>query len=371
MADDASGERVLQPTSEARESLSQFVAKVLDQLALSAWLPSAALVIGLSFIFHIGEVLEAGGQSGNPLQTVPAALVRLSDVGLGEALMLVVLVIVLTMVTQAFSYGTIRVLEGYWGSGERLQKIADRRCDDFRERRTTLETRKATMIDEIWNRVRRWLELREDEAVAAGKPAPLSPDQIRFLRQRITGVRTTYSLTPEEKEAVRQLAWQSEVDPNLLRRLRSLELALADYPAPHEMMPTLVGNILRRHELLAVGRTPVPSFVQERFHRLPQQIQEEHDEQRTRLDLYSTMLGVVGAVSVAGMVRLMLHPYYVVGIAVLGALAAVAVHRATVATARAYGNLLLVIARQPDKRAPARLSWVGVRGVGGAHVARP
>lgn len=46
-------------TSKATETLSQFVARVLNQLSLSAWLPSAALVLGATWILTLGAVIDA------------------------------------------------------------------------------------------------------------------------------------------------------------------------------------------------------------------------------------------------------------------------------------------------------------------------
>lgn len=47
-------------TSKPIETLSQFVARVLSQLSLSAWLPSAALVLALDLVAQLGAVLDAG-----------------------------------------------------------------------------------------------------------------------------------------------------------------------------------------------------------------------------------------------------------------------------------------------------------------------
>ena len=40
------------------ETLSQFVARVLGQLSLVAWLPSGALVLSLTFVFQFNAVLD-------------------------------------------------------------------------------------------------------------------------------------------------------------------------------------------------------------------------------------------------------------------------------------------------------------------------
>src|SRR4051794_20871010 len=43
---------------EISETLSQFVARVLNQLSLSAWLPAATLVLSLLVIFQLAAALD-------------------------------------------------------------------------------------------------------------------------------------------------------------------------------------------------------------------------------------------------------------------------------------------------------------------------
>ena len=48
---------------EATQSLSQFAARVLDQMSVSAWLPAAALVLAAAFLIQLGSVLDEAAQS--------------------------------------------------------------------------------------------------------------------------------------------------------------------------------------------------------------------------------------------------------------------------------------------------------------------
>jgi hypothetical protein len=61
------------------ETLSQFIARVLDQLSLSAWLPSAALVLAMDFILQLGMVLNA--KRTGPGQAIGNVLTRISATG--------------------------------------------------------------------------------------------------------------------------------------------------------------------------------------------------------------------------------------------------------------------------------------------------
>lgn len=92
-------------SESAREGLSAFVARVLDQLALSAWLPAAFLAAGVAILleFHSQKSASTLNAVGR-LTTNP-----------GQVLVIIVpLLVIATVVTQAFSFEFIRALEGYW-----------------------------------------------------------------------------------------------------------------------------------------------------------------------------------------------------------------------------------------------------------------
>lgn len=90
------------------DSVSGFVARVLDQLSISAWLPGAFLIAGLislAWFWRSGEVTVAGIGSFISANWIPVLVLAL------PALVLA------TLLTQAFSFEAIRALEGYWGRG--------------------------------------------------------------------------------------------------------------------------------------------------------------------------------------------------------------------------------------------------------------
>jgi hypothetical protein len=137
-----------------------------------------------------------------------------------------------------------------------------------------------------------------------------------------------------------QLAAPSPAE--LLRRRANVEKQLTDFPRPERTLPTRLGNILRAHED-QLGRQSVESFIQDVFDELPQSLREDHDEQRTRLDLYCSMVFMVAV----GVVRFIpQHWPYAVGSAAIGAVGMWLMYRAALATARAYGQLLVAIGRK-------------------------
>ncbi len=97
-----------QPATLPDSGLSQFAARVLGQLSLSAWLPAALLTL-------IGTlVVQFADQGSIDLGNAIAALTRDKW---SVVLLVVPVLVIATLVTQAFSFEAIRTLEGYWHRG--------------------------------------------------------------------------------------------------------------------------------------------------------------------------------------------------------------------------------------------------------------
>ncbi|HET9896073.1 MAG TPA: hypothetical protein VFQ44_14190, partial [Streptosporangiaceae bacterium] len=85
------------------DGVSAFVARVLDQLTVSAWLPAALLTVGVAILLQF-----RGSGSVNVLLAV-------MDLTRDPVLVIMIPLLVLaTVVTQAFAFEAIRTLEGYW-----------------------------------------------------------------------------------------------------------------------------------------------------------------------------------------------------------------------------------------------------------------
>ncbi|MCA0143967.1 hypothetical protein [Blastococcus sp. LR1] len=138
MAEDPKG-AASQAASSATETLSQLLARILNQLALSAWLPSAALTLLFAFMFQLGSVLDGAERSLSPGSAISQTFQTLGKMSIGALILLVVVIIVLTMLTQAFSFEAIRILEGYWGTSRLAEAVAGWRCERFRRRRRRLD----------------------------------------------------------------------------------------------------------------------------------------------------------------------------------------------------------------------------------------
>lgn len=89
------------------DGLSAFLSKVLDQLSLSAWMPSILFVGAASLILQVHSQRRVD---------VAGALTALTSKPLGVVIVLFVAVVLGAVITQTFELGAIRLLEGYWPS---------------------------------------------------------------------------------------------------------------------------------------------------------------------------------------------------------------------------------------------------------------
>jgi len=343
--DDAGAPRAVGGSSKVTETLSQFVARVLDQLSLSAWLPSAALVLLLAFVVQLGAVLDGPQPPRSPLTAIGQAFSAIGQTSIGGALLLVVAVVVLTMVTQAFSFEAIRTLEGYWGTNHVVEWVAGRRCGHYRTVHKKLEARLAKLTKAAWSGAAGEIERIQQELVERGRSVEFTPNMISALGAPVLGRKPIVTLTEEEDEIVRDIDWRDYAPAELLRRRLNVDKRLRDFPAPRRMLPTRLGNVLRHHED-ETGRESIESLVQEVFDRLPLSLQAEHDEQRTKLDLYCSMVFIVAVVTLTAAARFAERNWdYSVGAVAVGTVGMWLMYRAAVASARAYGGLLLLIAK--------------------------
>lgn len=338
-----------QPTKKSTETLSQFVARVLDQLSLSAWLPSAALVLSVALIFNLASVLESvsgpcgpvkGAASCNASAALGEAASRMANISLGGAALILISIIVFTMLTQAFAFEAIRVLEGYWGTSAPLERLARQRCAKYRKRRITLDAAHTALLRSAWQGAREKISTEQSERVKAGKAPVVTPDMLEFFEAALHRRKATVSLSEDEKARVSGLPWERHADPDTLRRMVSVDKQRQDYPAPHRALPTRFGCVMRSHED-ATGVPDLESWVQDNFDALPASLQQTHDEHRTRLDLYCSMVFVVGLVLVIGVVRMLPeHPGFAAAVAGISASTMWLSYRSAIAAARAYGSIL-------------------------------
>lgn len=328
------------------KGLSEFFAKVLDQLLLSSWLPAAAVVVGGVYVLALRQELdnptacEAGCSWAAGLV---GAAARLADLSVGGAVVLLVLIIVATMLTQAFTFEAIRFLEGYWGANRVMRWFGRRGAAFHAWRRHLLLDRQQKLRSELADGTSRAIRKENDKRTELGEPPLLSVKLLEGLHATLEVRKSAEVLSEEEFQAVLEFPWQKYADPQLRLQNVILDNRLAVYPQEGWLMPTMLGNILRRHEQ-QMNVPNVESFVQDHFDELPPSLQHTHDEVKTRLDLYASLVFLLPLLGMFALAVLIPDGWYVVGVeAVVAALTLVA-HRAALASARAYGSVLVSVA---------------------------
>jgi hypothetical protein len=337
-------------SAKTAETLSQFVARVLDQLSLSAWLPSAALVLTAATVLQLGATLDADPSPTGAGAAVGQALGSIAAVSLGGAVVLVVAIVVLTILTQAFAFEAIRVLEGYWGTLRPTEALADRRARKFEDARAALSERQADLTRRAWRSAREAIETAQSQAAARGDTdsdfCTWTPDMLAYLGSKLLGQATLVQVTPDQRIRALAIPWERFAPPDLLRRQVNVDKRLRDYPRPGRALPTKLGNVLRAHED-QTARDRVETFVLELYDTLPATLQRQHDEHRNRLDLYCSMVFVLLFVAAVAVGRLAgQHPGWAAGCAGLLFAGIWLSYRAAVASARVYGLLIVEIARR-------------------------
>lgn len=316
-------------TLPGKETLSQLVARILDQLSVSAWLPAGVLVF---IILVVGSLRATQGDVGD-------ALGKLGDLSASSLVLLFIAVILTTVITQAFQFEAIRLLEGYWGPGRARTAIAGRRC-----------RRHLTKRNRLWKR----MNAINDHAFRSSMCAMLdrrgiSTETIDLVRRLHHGEVKRDELSESQREQVRRHAWEKYAPISDRRQVDSLAAAARRaYPDTDlAIRPTRLGNTLRAYEdpVEAEIGAPIERFVQRVFHKLPPATQVNHDHVRARLDLYCSLVVVFvlgGAIAVA-----VLATVDAVEAVIAGAVAPVLAwlsYRAAVTSARHYGTMLQTIA---------------------------
>jgi hypothetical protein len=325
-------ERVSPEDVPGKETLSQFIAKVLDQLSLSAWLPSAVLV---GAVAYLAQIRETAGSATDALEKVAGASIPQLVLALGA-------VIVGTVATQAFEFEAIRVLEGYWGTRPFAARLADLACKAQIWRRARLERRRRATRAAALSSARHTMLEKFDVGV------------VNAVEASVAGLPIV--VANKDAKLAASIPWKQYADPALVRKSEDLAMRLRSLPARrHRMLPTTLGNTLRAHEDRATELTgeEVEGFVLRRFHTLPTALQHEHDQYRTRLDLYCSMVFI--ALLIGGLGGVMLWkfglPHVAVAVAV-GLASAWIFQRAATSAARGYGLVLEIIA-DPEMARPA------------------
>ena len=280
--------------------------------------------------FLVGSLRAARGD-------VNVALTKLGNLSLASLLLALGAVILTTVLTQAFQFEAIRLLEGYWGPGRIRSAIANVRCQRHLAKRNRL-----------------WVGMADLEKRAFGRAASrmleedIDPSIVDMVARVHRGELDPDDLTEPLRRDFDDHPWEEFAPTDLLRRIDAMAAAARRFPEDDRAIrPTRLGNTLRAYEdpvEAQIGR-PIEAFVQDIFHELPLSLQTDHDQLRSRLDLYCSLVIVF---SLCGVTAIgLLAGINAIQAALAGAVFALLVwlsYRAAVTSARAYGSILTAIA---------------------------
>jgi hypothetical protein len=315
--------------SKKPEGLSAFIARVLDQLAITAWLPAALLIGVATLLVQLSQHPENG-------LDIPAAVQRLATLPWGTIIVLIFGLVLTTMVTQAFSFGAIRTLEGYWGpSGFGGWAGGKRIARQLLKRKSLDERIKA-------------LELKAFHVAKPKLIGRIPREQLDVIEERVYRIpaeRRTV-VTAEVRRAATKVKWRAEAEPSTVAALDRAYSRLADYPSQlHRFLPTKMGNIIRASEdQLGVEGKSLEGFLMRNYSAIPTRLLAQHDQWRDRLEMYSTLVYVSLSLALGSLPLLRsIGPYgrgSAVACVTLGLLTWL-FHRAALASARGYGSVLV------------------------------
>lgn len=335
------------PVEAAQATLSQLGARILNQLSISSWLPSAALVLLAALIAHIGDEL-AESKYGHKLLTLKPLAAAFQDLGrtnAGSLVLLAVAVIVLTMLTQAFAFEAIRFFEGYWGTSRFMVVIARRRAARWRRLITELKSRHRALTKKAWKQARRRIEKDQRKLERSGEVREFTDEEIDYLEEAILSGGAPLALRGDERAEILSIDWRQHAKPELVRQLIDVRNRIDDFPVRKRALPTRLGNVLRHYED-QTGRTSLVGFVDSIFDSLPFSMRVSYDEQRGRLDLYCSLVLILELAGFAAFMSFVWNNWvYAVVSWMLLSLVAFFSYRAAIASARYYGVLLVTVSR--------------------------
>lgn len=312
------------------DGISAFVARVLDQLTLSAWLPGALLAASVAVLLQFRSAGSAN---------LSHAVVALTANPIRVLVVIIPLLVIATIVTQAFSFEAIRTLEGYW-----------RRRGPASLARTLMTRRHVGKKNAIVRRLRK----AYGKALASAKDQMLddgiSKIVFKVFRNDLLD-EEPISLSAKKMRQLDELHenWRYFCKPWHLARIDRLLEYKETYPADSRILPTKLGNLMRATEdCLRNIDGDLESFVFQRYDAAPRPVQLQHNQYRNRLEMYCVLV-FVSAVLLALTPTMLLDSHVgLTAIAVIsGGFAALSVasYLAAIASASGYCSAL----RQMDK----------------------
>jgi hypothetical protein len=320
-ADGSTGEA---PAPSEPENLSAFVARVLNQLSLSAWLPGAFLIVAVSTLAWFRM---------NSAVTLCGAGLFVQHAWIPILVLAVPALVMATLLTQAFSFEAIRALEGYWPSGGPFAWLSHVLLRFRRWRKHAIE-RRYKKVD-----LAAFLSAKGTILTAGTDPIVVAA-----IEQDLRELPRNIALTDDQFDVLEAFKRHEHYAPWDMSKLLRLEQLRAECPVSSRLMPTRLGNVLRAAEDRLQSPGHVEGFVMRNRAVAPSRVLMHHDQFRTRLDMYCSLTFVaivVAAVSIPMLVDVAIIPHVV--ITVIFVVIAWASYEAALASARGLSTAILEI----------------------------
>jgi len=314
------------------EGLSQFLGKVLDQLSISAWMPAAMLVGNVSILVQLHSQKNIN---------IASALTSLTDRPLGLIIILLFSVVLATIVTQAFQYEFIRILEGYWGSGRTRSAIAGWRVRHHVKKKHSLDAARQMQFVAAYKKAR-------DRMIQTVTRLEDIGDLQLILTSQLTDTEKVRTI----KRAPAAVLWSKHCPAENLRRIEALELRIKLYPKQSRILPTRLGNTIRSSEdgIRGLGGGSLQGFIMRNQSSISTNLMVQHDQFRNRLDMYGSLVLAFLFLAVFGSMQLASNPTrflsHSLGAILLYVILAAVSYEAAVTSAKGYGLVLLEIDSQ-------------------------
>lgn len=317
------------------QGISHFLAKVLDQLSLSAWLPAVVLVASIAVMVEL--------HAKKSLNIAPAIQVISETKPVGLLVILLFGVVVAAVLTQSFAFELIRLWEGYWGATALVLPLLRLRVRRHRKRaekaRRRLEERKAAALGSALEALRSF--------------AVLTETQIRVVKWLAEGADRSEKPASgfADRRMARRIQWREHASPALMDSEDRWRARLENYPSASRILPTRLGNALRAREdrITDAGRS-LEGLVMRRYQTIPPRLLTRHDQFRDRLEMYCVLITVFIFLAVAAVPLLAPCGGYLLasagGFVLFGAFAVIS-YAAAVSSAGGYGAVLAQIAQLP------------------------
>lgn len=270
------------PAERSSESLSGFLAKVVDQLSVTAWLP------GVVFVGNAAVLLELSSQQTLSFNKAVGNLAAMEWGGIVVGLFAITIAAVLL---QAFEFEILRFFEGYHRS---------RGMSNWARRGIARHGARRASIDEQ-------VKYRQKAAFTAAREKALAADGIseddRAAWNALEKVIHDWKLTDEDRLALSRasaLNWPSRSPAALLHDWDVAQLKLAEYPAEYRVLPTRLGNAMRaaEDEVNLADDEDLEGFIIRNYDRLPATVTAEHDAYRGRLEMYLGLIVTAAALAI-------------------------------------------------------------------------